>query len=71
MGGTASHSITMPRGSQHVILSGDEAGFVPPFPGLYVNRWNTMMDDSGTRYSVNQTIILTSNLRLYAQWDFL
>lgn len=40
-----------------------------PQQGYYFTGWNTKPDGSGTSYSNNQLISITSNLVLYAQWS--
>lgn len=37
-------------------------------PGYYFIGWTTNADGSGTSYSNAQSVILTSNLQLYAKW---
>ena len=37
--------------------------------GYYFASWNTKADGTGTAYTVGQTISLTENTTLYAQWE--
>ena len=36
--------------------------------GYVFAGWNTAVDGSGTAYAANATVVVTPNMRLYAQW---
>lgn len=37
--------------------------------GYIMKNWNTMPDGTGTSYATNQTVMLTTSIVLYAQWE--
>ena len=63
-GGTgAPASQTMYQGRESALSS-----TVPTRSGYTFNGWNTKADGTGTAYSAGGTIVLNSNVTLYAQW---
>jgi len=65
-GGTGTHADMSTENTEYTVLSDTETG---------VNRtshifagWNTEADGSGTSYVAGDTITITSNVNLYAQW---
>ena len=76
-GGGSVASITVPyidvstiTGKQNIpyVKLPSALGFTVPGPFTF-KGWNTSADGNGTRYEVGDVIPLTSDLKLYADWD--
>ncbi len=66
-GGTGSHADTgIPADTQYTVLSPEETGISRP--GFTFTGWNTAPDGSGTAYQPGDTILITGDVVLYAQW---
>ena len=66
-GGTGSHSDTgIPGGTVYTVLTPQEAGITRP--GYSFTGWNTAPDGSATAYQPGDTIVITGDVTLYAQW---
>lgn len=56
-------------GSMTVCANLNSLAFGVPGTGYYFTGWNTKADGSGTSYSNGQTITITGDMTLYAQWS--
>ncbi|MCD7947998.1 MAG: InlB B-repeat-containing protein [Oscillospiraceae bacterium] len=66
-GGTGSHAdVGLPIGTEYTILTPEEIGISRP--GYTFVGWNTQPNGTGTAYQPGDTVVLTENLILYAQW---
>ena len=66
-GGSGSHSDTgIPGGTVYTVLSPEAAGISRP--GYTFAGWNTASDGSAAAYLPGDTIVITGNVVLYAQW---
>ena len=66
-GGVGSHHDIAQSGTEYTILT-TEAANISRVGYTFVN-WNTQPDGNGTTYMPGETIIITGNLTLYAQWE--
>ena|GEM_PF-1621011 len=67
-GGSGSHADTgLTSGSDYVILGQPATGITRD--GYTFKGWNTKADGSGTSYAPGDTITITEDLTLYAQWE--
>jgi len=65
-GGTGAHVDISAENAVYTILSNTAAGISRT--GHHFTGWNTEMDGSGTFYVAGDTITVTSDLALYAEW---
>ncbi|MCD7947999.1 MAG: InlB B-repeat-containing protein [Oscillospiraceae bacterium] len=65
-GGTGGFTDTVLYGTLYDVLSPSELGITRP--GYTFTGWNTQPDGSGTAYQVGDTILITGDVTLYAQW---
>jgi len=67
-GGTGSHRVTgVLSRSKHTVLTLDKTGISRD--GYTFTGWTTAADGSGTAYTADDTLVVTRNITLYAQWE--
>ncbi|MCC8122710.1 MAG: InlB B-repeat-containing protein, partial [Oscillospiraceae bacterium] len=66
-GGTGSHAdVGIPIETEYTILSPEDIGISRP--GYTFVGWNTQPNGTGTAYQPGDTVVVTEDLILYAQW---
>lgn len=57
------------HGSTHTVLTDSDTSLSYTRDGYTFVGWNTKTDGTGVKYSVSDTIMVTGNITLYAQWN--
>lgn len=69
--GTGSHKSDGLRPEEtHVVLTQSGAGITSPSSQYTFTGWNTSQNGSGKAYAAGSTIVVTTNITLYAQWRY-
>lgn len=68
-GSGSNYSVSANYSSSHTVLASSDTNLNYVHDNYEFKGWNTKADGSGAVYSVNDMIMITGNVTLYAQWS--